>query len=334
MNSKSRTLQRQLAKNKRRRPVDTWPSQEPEGSTWLFGRRAGLAFIVVGLIVAGFILWPRVSLLFSPARPIVDTLSQDVLWVDPDVPAGSVDTDRIRGIIGQRPLAVIVLAVDNDSFDSSLDACTAVTSRIDDLTVMVVQDGALANGCQGDDVPITGNEFGYDFVFWQMMDSQTTFLHGDIPAQVQQLALFYDTNVSNGQLEPRTRTFGAPAGQWALAVGLVFAVTAGVVLLFFGLRRGIVALQKRQARRRQWRAQRDDLDAQLQDIAMIMLAAEPANGSTPNGSIRAVAATSAGYISALDELTDSRPGDDLTPLRQRIQAIRRRLPADTRAGGR
>ena len=97
---------------------------------------------------------------------------------------------------------------------------------------------------------------------------------------MQQLALFYDTHVSSGELEPRTRTFGAPAGQWALAVALVLAVTAGVVLLFFGLRRGVVVLQKRQARRRQWRAQRDDLDAELQDIALIMLAAEPASGAT------------------------------------------------------
>ena len=123
------------------------------------------------------------------------------------------------------------------------------------------------------------NEFGYDFVFWQMMDSQTAFLHGDIPAQVQQLALFYDDRVAGGDLEPRTRTFGAPAGQWALAIGLVIAVTAGVVLLFFGLRRAVVALSKRQVRRRQWRAQRDDLDAELQDIALIMLAAEPAAGA-------------------------------------------------------
>jgi hypothetical protein len=328
-------LKRKQAKATKHRTVETWaPTREPEGWSWLFGRGVLYVVIVVALIAAGAVLWPRVSLLFSPARPIVNTLSQDVVWVDPDVPAGSVDTDRIRGIIGQRPLAVVVLASDNDSFSSALDACTAVTSRIDDLTVMVVQDGALANGCQGDDVPITANEFGYDFVFWQLMDSQTTFLHGDVPAQVQQLALFYDTHVSSGELEPRTRTFGAPAGQWALAAALVLAVTAGVVLLFFGLRRGVVALQKRHARRRQWRAQRDDLDAELQGIALIMLAAEPAEGSAARRSVRAAAATSAAYISALDELTDSRPGDDLTALRQRIAAIRKRLPATTPAGGR
>jgi hypothetical protein len=332
MNSRSRTLKRQLAKSSGGRSVETWaPSRDPEGWSWLFGRTAVLVFVAVGLIVAGSVLWPRVSLLFSPARPIVDTLSQDVLWVDPGVPAGSVDTDRIRGIIGQRPLAVVVLATDNSSFDSALAACTAVTSRIDDLTVMVVQDGELANGCQGDDVPITGDEFGYDFVFWQLMDSQTTFLHGDIPAQVQQLALFYDTQVSSGELEPRARTFGAPAGQWALAVALVFAVTAGVVLLFFGLRRAVVALQKWHARRRQWRAQRDDLDAQLQDIALIMLAAEPALGVGAVRKNRAAAATSVAYISALDELTRSRSGDDLSALHRRIEAIRHRLPADSRA---
>jgi hypothetical protein len=288
-----------------------------------------LIIVVLGVLAAGLLIWPRVSLVFSPARPIVNTLSQDVLWVDPDVPAGSVDGDRIRGIIGQRPLAVVVLAAKNDSFDSSLDACLAVSDRIDDLIVMVIQDGALANGCQGDDVPIVGDEFGYDFVFWQLMDSQTAFLHGDIPAQVQQLALFYDDRVAGGDLQPRTRTFGAPAGQWALAVALVFAVTAGVVVLFLGLRRAVVALAKRLARRRQWRAQRDDLDFELQDIALIMLAAEPAAGRNSWRQVRAAAAVAGAYISALDELADSRPGGDLTALRQRIAAITAAVQSDT-----
>jgi hypothetical protein len=284
-------------------------------------------WIVIGLavIAAVGVFWPRISLLFSPARPIVNTLSQDVVWVDPDLPDGAVDADRIRGIIGQRPLAVVVLAPDNESFDSSLDACTAVTERIDDLTVMVLQDGELANGCEGAAVPITGSELGYDFAFWQMMDGQTAFLHGDLPAQVQQFALFYDAQVSNGELEPRNRTFGAPAEQWALAAGLVLAVTAGVLLLFFGLRRGVVALHHRHERRCRWRAQRDDLDAELQDIALIMLAAEPGGSSASRRQIEAAAGASQAYISVLDDLTNSAPGSDLTPLRQRIAAIRSRL---------
>src|SRR3954466_9293211 len=124
MKSRSRTSKRKLANSAGRQTVETWaPNREPEGWSWLFGRTAVLVVVIVGLIVAGFVLWPRVSLLFSPARPIVDTLSQDVLWVDPGVPTGSVDTDRIRDIIGQRPLAVVMLATDNDSFDSSLAAC-------------------------------------------------------------------------------------------------------------------------------------------------------------------------------------------------------------------
>jgi hypothetical protein len=313
---------------KGRRAVRTWePDQDPLGWSFLFSRTTVWIVIGIGVIAAVGMFWPRISLPFSPARPIVNTLSQDVVWVDPNIPDGTVDAERIRGIIGQRPLAVVVLAPDNDSFDGALDACTAVTDRIDDVTVMVMQDGALANGCQGDDVPITGNEFGYDFVFWQMMDSQTSFLHGDLPAQVEQLALFYDTQVDIGHLEPRTRTFAAPAAQWALAVGLLLAVTAGVLLLFFGLRRGVVALQRRHERRRKWRAQRDDLDAELQDLALIMLAAEPAGGAVNRRQITAAAGVSRAYISALNDLTNSQQGSDLTPLRQRIAAIRDKLEA-------
>ena len=284
-----------------------------------------LLFVAIGLIVAAVVVWPRVSLLLSPARPIVEALSQDALWVDPELPVGSVDTDRIRGIIGQRPLAVVVLAPDNDSFDRPLDACAAIADRIDDVTVMVIKDGEFGAGCQGDDVPITRNEFGYDFVFWDLMDSQTAFLHGDVPAQVEQLALAYDANVANGQLEPRTRTFSAPAGQWALAALLVVAVTAGVVLLFLGLRRAAGALREQQERRRKWRAQRDDLDAELQLIALIMLDAEPSGSKRSQRTVHAAAAVSVDYISVLDDLSNSTRGSDLTPLRQRLQSIRDRL---------
>jgi hypothetical protein len=315
-----------------RGPVEAWePSPDPQGWSWLVGRRPVLMIIVLGLIVAGFLLWPRVSLLLSPARPIVNSLSQDVLWVDPELPTEGVealDADRIRGIIGERPLGVVVLAPDNDAFDRPLDACTAIVDRIDDLTVMVIQDGELGAGCQGDDVPITDNEFGYDFVFWEMMDRQTAFLHGDIPAQVAQLALFYDARVAAGDVEPRTRTFSAPAGQWLLAAGLVLAVTGGVLLLFFGLRRAVLALQRRVERRRRWRAQRDDLDAELQLIALVMLDAEPGDSRQSQRKVHAASAVSADYILVLDDLSNSVQGSDLTSLRQRVQSISDRLQLD------
>lgn len=321
-----------------RRTVQTWePSPDPQGWSWLFGRTTVLVIVIVGVIAAGALLWPRVSLLFSPARPIVNALSQDVLWVDPDLSVESgdaVDAVRIRGIIGQRPLGVVLLAPDNNSFDRPLDACTAVADRIDDLTVMVIQDGELGAGCQGDDVPITHNEFGYDFVFWQLMDSQTAFLHGDIPAQVQQLALFYDARVSAGDLEPRTRSFNAPAEQWLLAAALVLAVTVGVLLLFFGLRRGVLALQKHWEGRRKWRAQRDDLDSELQLIALIMLDAEPGDSRRSRRNVHAAAAVSADYILVLDDLSNSVQGSDLTPLRRRVQSIRDRLQVTDGSGQR
>src|SRR6476620_2274125 len=187
-----------------RATTNVWePPSKPTGWEWLSRRSAVPVIIAIGVIVAAVVLWPRVSLLFSPARPIVNTLSQDSVWVDPDLPADSVGVE--------------VLAPDNDSLGRPLDACTSVVSRIDDITVMVVQDGGLGAGCQGDDVPITHNEFGYDFVFWSMMDSQTAFLNGDVPAQVEQLAFAYDSRVDAGDLEPRRRTFSRPAGAWALA---------------------------------------------------------------------------------------------------------------------
>ena len=323
----------QRARAEQRSKASVWePPDEPTGWAWMFRSSTVLLVAGIAVIAAAAVLWPRVTLLFSPARPIVNTLSQDAVWVDPELPADSVDVDRIRGIVGERPLGIVVLASGNDSFDRPLDACTAVTGRIDDITVMVIQDSEFGAGCQGDDVPITHNEFGFDFVFWSMMDSQTAFLNGDVPAQVEQLALAYDARVAAGDLEPRTRTFSAPAEQWLLAAGLLLAVTGGVVLTLFGLRRGVVALQRRQDRRRRWRAQRDDLDSALQEIALIMLDTEPS--ATSPSRTHSAAAVSADYIAALDALSDAGPGADLTPLHRRIDAIRKSLVTDGAARSR
>lgn len=325
----------QQARSDQQSKAGIWePPDRPTGWAWLFRRSTVLVIVAIGVIAAGIVLWPRVSLLFSPARPIVNTLSQDAVWVDPELPAEAVDVDRIRGIIGQRPLGIVVLAPDNDSFDRPLAACTAVDSRIDDISVMVIQDGELGAGCQGDGVPITHNEFGFDFVFWSMMDSQTAFLKGDIPSQVEQMALAYDARVAAGDLEPSTRTFSAPAGQWALAGGLLLAVTGGVVLLFFGLRRGVVVLQQRLELRRRWRAQRDDLDAALQEIALELLDADPNGRPDAQRRVRAAAAVSTEYIAVLDELSNAGTGTDLAGIRRRVAAIRAELSSATAASGR
>ena len=165
-----------------------------------------------------------------------------------------------------------------------------------------------------------------------MMDSQTAFLNGDVPAQVEQLAFAYDSRVEAGDLEPRTRTFSAPAGAWALAGGLLLVVTLGVVLVFLGLRRGVIALQSRQERRRHWRAQHDDLDLDLQEIALIMLDAGPTGDTLATTRTHAAAAVSADYILLLDELSEAPMGSDLTGLRRRIFGIRAKLTSDKASG--
>ena len=100
-----------------------------------------------------------------------------------------------------------------------------------------------------------------------------------------------------------------------------------------GLRRGVIALQHRQERRRHWRAQRDDLDLDLQEIALIMLDAE-LEGDTPTSTrTHAAAAVSADYILLLDELSEAPMGSDLTGLRRRVIGIRARLSSE-KAGGR
>ncbi len=278
------------------------------------------------MIVAGVFAWPQLTLLFSPTRPIVDTLSHDLVWVDPALPANSVDANRIRGIIGTRPLTVVVLAPGNDTWTRPLDACTDVSDRLDGVFVMVVQHGQLGAGCERD-VGIVTNEFGFDFAFWTLMDNTTAFLRGDIAAQTEQLALFYDQQVDSGTLRPTTRTFSAPLTRWLLAVVLVVAVTGGVMLAFWAQRRGVVAFQRRQARRRQWQDSVADINADLQEIALIMLDATPTAGAQDRRQLQAAAHISAEYISVLEELEGMKTGTDLTGLRKRTTVMRDRLSA-------
>ena len=82
----------------------------------------------------------------------------------------------------------------------------------------------------------------------------------------------------------------------------------------------------------QWRAQRDDLDLDLQEIALIMLDAEPTADTLATTRTHAAAAVSADYILLLDELSEAPMGSDLTGLRRRIFGIRAKLTSDKASG--
>ena len=279
--------------------------------------------IVVIFILIGTI-GPTVRYWFSGQRAIVDTLSSATVYVGAG--AEPVDTAGVAGIVGTRPLAVISLSSSDSLAKDPYNTCTGVVEQLRDLIVKVVVDGATVAGCEGKDIEFGSgvNTLGWDYVFWQTQSGADSLLVSDLPAITQQLALAYDAEVKGGRLIAAEREFSAPPNRWILTFVLAAVVVVGAVALFFLLqwlsRRYLAARD----RRRNWEAERDRIDGELGDIAMIMVGVDPADrGRTELA--RTVGALADDYLRALADLDDAAPGDDISGLDDRVGRMRERL---------
>lgn len=284
---------------------------------------SGIVVLVVLMIT---VVWPRVSFLWSGVRTVVDTLSTSAVYVGPGATAAG--AGEIAGIVGTRPVAVVVLGKNDPLADDALGTCEAVVGRLPDLIVQVIVDGRFDNGCEGTDVRLGSGQTwdSWDFAFWQEQYYATTLIGGDIPEQTRQLALAYDAEVKGGRLVGAERHFRPPPNRGLVAAGIAGGVVAGTVLAFVLLRLatrwGFAAAD----RRRDWEHRHDEIDGQLGDVALVMVSVQPDRRSDRELAT-AVGAVAGDYRRALDALTAARPGDDLTALQHQVQDIRRRLRA-------
>ena len=288
------------------------------------GRWLLLPVVVPAVLLMAFVVWPRVSFLSSDVRPIVDTLDTSVVYVAPG--AGPVDTAQVQGIVGTRPLALAVLGGGDQGADRPHDTCQTVSGQLPGLLVEVVVDGDLRAGCEGDDVHYGAgvDPFGWDFVFWYQQDYATTLVHGNMAGMARQLALTYDAEVKGGRLIGAQREFHPPPARVLIAIGLAAAVVLGAILLFWLLRRVSRRSLLATERRRRWRAKWDEIDGELGEIALIMVATRPGEQSD-RALATAVGSVAPAYTAALNELEAAQPGDDLTALNGRVQLIRQSL---------
>lgn len=282
--------------------------------------RVKLLIAVAGIALVALLAGSDLLLLFSPARPVVAGLDHDVVWVEPG--AGDVDVAGMRVAIGERPLAFVVLKADSPLAKDKADTCDAVAQRYDGMMVAVVAGGEFVRGCESDNLPLTVDNFGWDFVTWMVYDSATQFLHGDLRAQAEQLASHYDSDVASGKLIRQPRTFHFSGYRYLLAGGLVLLVILAVVFAESGLRRGARRVNRIRERRALWRDQRADLDTGLGEVALVMVDLP----ATPRDAKRTkkVGTLSQDYLAALSDWEHAKPGDPLDDLAKRVGSLRRR----------
>ncbi|OLF18737.1 hypothetical protein [Actinophytocola xanthii] len=298
---------------RRRPPVAARTS--PRRRRW----RLPVALLALGLL--GAFLWPSLTLLFSPVRPVVAALDQDVVYVEPG--AGAVDVEGVRREIDERPLVMVVLRADSPLAEDPGETCTGVSDRIEGVLVAVVAGAEFEYGCEND-IPLNVDEFGWDYAQWSTYGQATGFLDGDVVAQAAQLAARYDAEVVRGRLDHEPRTLAAPVSRYVLAASLVVLVVGGVLFVYKGLDRVVQGVARRRAERGRWRARRDELDAALGEVALIMLDLAP-GGSRARAA--KLAKLSEDYLLALADWTQARPGTELDGLDTRVAALRRRALA-------
>ncbi|MEO7125950.1 MAG: hypothetical protein ABI382_02570 [Nakamurella sp.] len=301
-------------------------------STVVIGSIVTSIVVLVTIMIA--VVWPQISLLMSSAKPVVDALYSSSIYVGPGVDhrggTGDVDAAEIAGIVGTRPIATVLLAGDDPLAEHPLDVCRTVVDHLDTLVVQVIVDGSFQSGCEGDGVHYGSDTdpYGWDFVFWYRYDSSTSLVAGDVSELVRQLALNYDAEVAGGRLIASERSFAAPPSQVWTAVSLVGGVVVGTIALYlllaFGARRACGIYDRRRA----WDNQRDDIDSELGNVAMMMVAQDP---TADLRLIDAIADVAPEYRRALDDFAAARPGTDLEELASRVGAIRDQL-TDTPVG--
>jgi hypothetical protein len=285
------------------------------------GRRWRLPVVLLAVVLLGVFLWPSLTLLISPVRPVVLALDQDVVYVEPG--AGEVDVEGVRREIDERPLVMVVLRDGSELAEDPGETCAGVSGRIEGVLVAVLVGGEFRYGCE-DDIPLNGDESAWDLVQWSVYDQATKFLEGDVVAQASQLAARYDAEVVRGALDHEPRTLDAPVSRYVLAAGLVVLVVGGVVFVYKGLDRLVQGVARRRAERGHWRARRDELDAALGEVALIMLDLAP-GGSRARAA--KLAKLSEDYLLALADWNQARPGTELHGLDTRVAGLRRRALA-------
>ena len=292
-------------------------------------KRRGWILLTALLAAVGlwFTVGREIALQLSDLAGPVDGLRHDVVYVDPA--AGPVDTDAVRRAIGDRPVAVVVLSGSSPLADHVDETCSGVVDRIDGLIVAVIVDGEFEYGCESDDLPLTGNTtwLGWDYAQWLGHDYAVRYLDGDIVGQANELAVRYDASVADGNLTGQVRTFEPAAIRWVLAVALGMAVIVAAVLLYLGARRGWAGWQRRRAILTIWAEVHEDLELQLADVAMTLLAL-PEHPARP----KRVAELSADYLRALDDWERAEPGEDLVDLQNRVEGLVERADRATAPG--
>lgn len=258
------------------------------------GRVTVLWLLILALVGWTVIAFPRLTLPFSVAGPMVAALDSDVLF--DGVGLTPEQRDGIRGAIGTRPVGIVFVPEDQD--DPTLyQLCTAIGERLPDIELALVKGPGGAYGCSGDDVPLLlrddqtlfGAQAGYE-----MRIGGALGLVADPVGKAQSLALVHDSMVLSGRLADEERNLRTPWSQVLTTLLVVGGVLAGVVLALTGLRWATLYLAARTARRQRQEEIRDRLDDGLAELALVVV------DRTPDDPRSTAGGTAAEYVELLN----------------------------------
>lgn len=298
-----------------------------------------LVLLVLGLACVPVVRW---ALTPVEVRRAATALSDTSVTVAPGTQV--LDVDRVRAVVGDRPLVVAVLAPTWSG--RLLDACHAIARRQPRNLVLVHRSdevGAYPGICAGDDFPepdvpeprtdALGDRTDV-WLFGLSRDAQLSSQFRVAPTrvdrtpEVEELVLALDAQVARVYPDGLPRRIASPAPETLGRVLLQLAGLAGLLLAAFaGLRAAAQRVRRAVEARRALAERRAELDAGLSEVSTVLLHARPQRRAEAERQERVAEL----YLSALTALEAAHDEQGIEAAEQAVRQVRAAASAGTGA---
>lgn len=328
----SRRARPSTARRPRRRAAAARPVVAPRRH----GSAAGWT-VVIGLALVVAVLVPLVRYALAPpeTHQAAAGLRDSVVYVAPGA-EGVLDEDRVRQVIGDRPIVVAVLAASYTG--DHLDACEHLARRMDRTIVLAYlasEPGGYPAYCPTARFPEPQVTEGMDSLEVDAVDNwlwrvarvaqQASRFRVD-DRQVERTPEIEEYVLAFDALAVReypdgvpTRDAGADPLTWLSVAGRLLAVLAVVGAVSVALRLAATHVGGRLARRRELRHRRLALDARLSEVAGRVLRVEP--GPQDGRRVRRQAELAERYLAALAAFEAAHTPDELDAAERALDAV-------------
>jgi hypothetical protein len=303
-------------------------------------RRYGSAIgwtVVLGLALLAAVLVPLVRYALTPseAHQAAAGLRDSVVYVAPGA-EDVLDEDRVRQVIGDRPIVVAVLAASYTG--DHLDACEHLARRMDRtivLTYLASEPGGYPAYCPTSRFPEPQVTEGIESLEVDAVDNwlwrvarvaqqasrfRVDERRVDRTPEIEEYVLAFDALAVREYPDGvPTRAAGADPVTSLTVAGRLLAVLAVIGTVYVALRLAATHVGGRLARRRELQHRRLALDARLSEVAGRVLHVEP--GPQDGRRVRRQAALAERYLAALAAFEAARTPEELDEAERALDAV-------------